>query len=292
MNAITRPSALGNVVSALRDAVQWRPWLLWLLLTLLPTLVTAIPLWSALDARFGQSPQAADIAAGRAPGLLLDGLLTRDFPAGPLGSATLVSLALMLLLSPLLASIAAAAWRQRGAALRVLLREAADGYAPMLRMLLWSLVPMGVAAGAGGGLMGAFLQKASTAVTPDAIAPAQWIFYGLLLPLLVVAHATVEAGRGELAAQPGNRGAIRAWMQGMRLLFKRPLAVLLVEVLTLAAVFIPMLALVRLRQSLDASTTGGWLLALLVTLAGIVLIGWGRVARLFGMANLARAGSP
>lgn len=51
MNAITRPSALGNVVSALRDAVQWRPWLLWLLLTLLPTLVTAIPLWSALEDR-------------------------------------------------------------------------------------------------------------------------------------------------------------------------------------------------------------------------------------------------
>ena len=121
------------------------------------------------------------------------------------------------------------------------------------------------------------------------MAPAQWIFYGLLLPLLVVAHATVEAGRGHLAAQPQARGAVRAWIAGMRLLFKRPIALLLVEVLTLAAVLVPMLGLVALRQSLDASTTGGWLAALLLTLVGIVLIGWGRLARLFGMANLARA---
>lgn len=292
MNNPSRPSALGNVFGAMRGAIQWRLWLLWLLLTLLPTLVSAIPLSAALGAHFGHSPAAADIAAGRAPGLLLDGILERDFPLAPLGLASLSSLALMLLLSPLLASMAAAAWRQPGADVRTLLREGADGYGPMLRMLLWSIVPMGVAVAVGSGLMAPFLAKAGSAVAPSEVKPATWILYGLVVPLVLIAHATVEAGRGHLAAHPQARGAVRAWIAGMRLLFKRPVAVLLVEILTLLAVLLPMLALVALRQSLDAATTGGFTLALLVTLAGIVLIGWGRIARLFGMATLARTSNP
>lgn len=292
MNAQPSGNAFQTVLTAFVHAVQWRLWLLWLVLTGLPTLLVSIPAWIALNGRFGHSPMSADIAAGRAPGLLLDGLLDDGLPWAALSMGSVLATGLMLLLSPLLAAMAAAAWRTRGADLRTLLREGADGYGPMLRMLLWSVIPMGLVLAVGSGLMGVFLQKAASAVTPAELAPARWVFLGVVLPLLLVAHATVEAGRGYLAAWPQSRGAVRAWISGMRLLFKRPLALLLVEAITLAAVLLPLPLLVALRQSLDAASRGGWWLAWLVTCIGVLVVAWARIARLFGMASLARSLPP
>ena len=53
--------------------------------------------------------------------------------------------------------------------------------------------------------------------------------------VFVLAHATVEAGRGMLAADPSQRSAVKAWWRGMKLLVRRPVAVLVVYLGTLLA---------------------------------------------------------
>src|SRR5690606_30014159 len=73
----TRPPrrrGLRALGAALREALQWRLLLLWLLATLLPTLLATLPLWTALQAQFGHTVHAGDIAAGGSAGLLLQGL--------------------------------------------------------------------------------------------------------------------------------------------------------------------------------------------------------------------------
>ena len=105
---------------------------------------------------------------------------------------------------------------------------------------------------------------------------------------LVLAHASIEAGRGWLAADGRLRSALRAWWRGLRLLAKRPVAVLAVYLLTTLLALAFAAAMLALRQRIGVSGTGGFLLALLA--GGLVpaALAWGRIARLSGMQALAQ----
>ena len=65
MNASVRRGGIAALMSGLRNAAQWRLLLWWLLALWLPTLVVALPVWSALQGLWGDSPQAAAIAPGK-----------------------------------------------------------------------------------------------------------------------------------------------------------------------------------------------------------------------------------
>ena len=289
MNTINRPlRARTSVPRALTGALQWRLLLLWIAATLLCALVGALPVWNWLASLLDHAVQAPAIAEGRAPGLLMEALTARTTPMGILSGSLLASTLLMLLLSPLLAGATVAAARSRAPlGFGDLLRGGVGDYGPMLRLLLWSVIPLGVAAAI---LMGAigFNEKAHEhAILATDVERGRNIAMAVGGILLLLAHAGIEAGRGWLAADARLRSAFKAWWRGAKLLARRPLAVLSAYLLPTLCSLLLALAMVALRQRVDASGFGGFLLALLLgcTIAGA--LAWGKVARLFALRALA-----
>ena len=157
MSTNTRPlpiaAALGR---GLRGALQWRLLLLWALATLVCALIGALPAWGWLGTLFGHSVHATAVAGGEAPALVLEALTQRDAPMSLLGASSMGAGLLMLVLSPLLVGATVSAIRARTRlGFGDLLRGGIGEYGPMLRMLLWSAVPLGIALAAGSGILAA-----------------------------------------------------------------------------------------------------------------------------------------
>lgn len=289
MNTTNRPlRARTSVPRALAGALQWRLLLLWIGATLLCALVGALPVWNWLASLLDHAVQAPTIAEGRAPALLLEALTARTTPMGVLSGSLLASTLLMLLLSPLLAGATVTAARSRAPlGFGDLLRGGVGDYGPMLRLLLWSVIPLGVAAAI---LMGAvgFNEKAHEhAILAADVERGRDIALAVGGILLLLAHAGIEAGRGWLAADARLRSAFKAWWRGTRLLCRRPIAVLSAYVLPTVLALALAAGLLALRQRVDASDMGGFLLALLLGCSMAAALAWGKVARLFALRALA-----
>ena len=285
MNTTNRPlRARTSVPRALAGALQWRLLLLWIGATLLCALVGALPVWNWLASLLDHAVQAPAIAEGRAPALLLEALTARTTPMGVLSGSLLASTLLMLLLSPLLAGATVTAARSRAPlGFGDLLRGGVGDYGPMLRLLLWSVIPLGVAAAI---LMGAvgFNEKAHEhAILAADVERGRDIALAVGGILLLLAHAGIEAGRGWLAADARLRSAFKAWWRGTRLLCRRPIAVLSAYVLPTVLALALAAGLLALRQRVDASDMGGFLLGCSMAAA----LAWGKVARLFALRALA-----
>lgn len=277
--------ALGK---SLDGALQWRLWLLWIAATLLCTLIAALPVWTWLSALLSHSVHAYGIASGNAPMLLLEAAMARHAPLPLLMGNMLLGGVLMLLLSPWLAAAAATASR---APTRLgfgdLMRGGVADYGPMLRMLLWSAIPLGLAL-----LVMSLILNGNEKAHEHAVVASEESFgrsIGLVVGavLFVLAHAGVEAGRGWLAAEGRLRSALKAWWRGMVLLRRRPLAVLSVYLVpTILALGVAAL-LLMLRPHVGGASVVGFVAAWLLTCAVTAALAWGRIARLFGMQALA-----
>jgi len=288
MNRTPRRGGFGAAFAALASALQWRLLLLWILATLVPTLLVATPMWQSLDAQFGHSVFAADIAAGKDVSLLMQGFAKAGDSLGWIPAGIGTSVVLSLLLAPWLTGMVVASLRAgRRLGFGELVHGGVSEYWRMLRMMLWSLVPLGVALAIGGAVMGAMHARGEDAILAadaDAAARNGMIVAGIVFVLL---HATVEAGRGWLGADRTLRSVIKAWWRGVKLLLRRPLATLLVYVvatvagLGLAAVF------AYLRVRVDGTGTGAFVLSFLLGQAIVAMLAWARIARVTGMASLA-----
>jgi hypothetical protein len=290
MNRTLRRGGFGAAIAGLRDALQWRLWLLWILATLLPTLLVATPLWATLQGRFGHSVDAAAIAAGKDVPMLLQGLGEIAPHLAWLGVGIGASTVLMLLLSPWLTGMVVASMRAgRRLGFGELVRGGLAEYWRLLRMLLWSLLPLGLALAIGGGVMGALKQGTEGAILASEVESATRNGLIVLGLLFVLAHATVEAGRGWLGADLVLRSVIRAWWRGVKLLLRRPLATLLVYlVASIVGVGLALLfAWLRLR--VDGAAAGAAVLSFLAGQGIVAMLAFGRIARLYGMGELAAA---
>ena len=270
-----------------RGALQWRL-LAWWALLLLPTIVATLPLWQMLSANLDHSPYAARLAERLdmiAFADLVGAAKERHAPA--LGAGGIVGLVLTLLLSPLLPGMAIATARARQApGFGALLAAGMQWYPRLARMLAWSIVPLGVA-----GLLGAEAYRLADRVAGAALleSDAQRASHLAMLAtvaLLVLAHATVDAGRAVLARDHRRTSAVAAWWRGCGLLLRRPLALLgtYVVVTTIGLVVAGVLALVRTRVPAlgPFGTIGAVVLAQLV----VLVLGWMRTARLFALMRL------
>lgn len=289
MNMTHRPlRARSSVPHALADALQWRLLLLWIGATLLCTLVATLPAWSWLGTLLDHAVQAPAIADGRAPGPLLEALTARTAPLGVLSASLSSSALLMLLLSPLLAGATVAAARSRTApSIGELLRGGIGDYGPMLRLLLWSVIPLGIAAALLMGAIGFNEKIHQHAILAADVARGRNIALAMGGLLLLLVHAGIEAGRGWLAADARLRSAVKAWWRGTKLLCRRPIAVLSAYLLPTLLSIALMALLLALRQRVDASSMAGFLLAGLLGCAMAGALAWGRVARLFALRALA-----
>ncbi|QIL21169.1 hypothetical protein [Thermomonas sp. HDW16] len=288
MNTTTSPGAFATLRSSLGRALQWRLWLLFATASLLCALVAALPAWDWLASLLNHSVQADAIAAGKAPALLLDVLMSRDAPYGVLGENTLTATALMLLLSPLLAGATVAAARSHSRlGFGDLLRGAVSEYGPMLRMLIWSIIPIGIALVVASAIIAGNENAHEHAILASEAATGRNIAFWVGGLLFVLAHASLEAGRGWLAADGRLRSALKAWWRGLKLLCKRPLAVLAVYLGTTIAGLLLAALLLLLRPYLGHGSVLALLLGLLLGSAVAAALAWSRIARLFGMQALA-----
>jgi hypothetical protein len=276
-----------NLKHAGRAAVQWRLLLVWLAAALLPTAVLALPFWLTLSPLLDHSVRAAELARALDILSLADILGEMRRNAVALQAGGLAALALSLLLSPFLTGVIVTAGRARQAAT---LRELAMGgvaeYPRMLRMLLWGVVPLGAAIALGGALAEAAEHYASRAVQESDAAPWQLAATIAAAALVLLANLTLDAGRAQLAIDRRRTSAVKAWWWGVRLLLRRPGAMLgaYAAPTVLGLLLAALLAVARLQV---AGSNALLLLAAfaLVQLAALC-VAWMRAARLFALMTL------
>lgn len=290
MNSANTPLRTRNALShALRGALQWRLWLLWIAVTGICALVGAMPFWNWLGDVLDHSLLAGVVGSGKAPALMVEALMSRDAPLGLLAGGIQFATIMMLLLSPLLAGATLVAARSRETlGFGDLLRGGISEYGPLLRMLIWSVIPLGIAVAAMMGIMGANDSMHEHAVLASELDTGRRIALIVGGILWVLAHASLEAGRGWLAADARLRSALKAWWRGLKLLLRRPFAVLSVYLVTTIAGLLLAVLMIDIRQHFDANTGMGFVLAILAGFGITVALAWSRIARLFGMQSLAQ----
>jgi hypothetical protein len=291
LRGVRRPRfGVRRALRAAGAALQWRLLLWWALLLLLPALAAALPVWRMLSANLDYSVHAARLAER------LDMLALADIMGGAqerwgsaIGSGGLVALALALLVSPLLSGMTVAAARAPGRlGMSSLLAAGAQEYGRMLRMLLWAAIPLALTGMLAGALFSAAGRTAETAILESDARHAAHLAMAAAALLFVIVHATVDAGRALLATERRRKSVVVAWWGGVKLLLRRPLALLgsYVAITAIGLAIAALLALVRLR--VPALGTGGTAGAFLLAELVVVVLGWMRCARLFALMALAR----
>jgi hypothetical protein len=288
-NPSRKRSGLRAAFAGLRAGLQWRLLLLWTLGLLLPAVLATLPLWRALSAQFDHAVDPAAIAARLDVMAMFDAISAFGPAGGAIGGGLLGASLFVLLLAPFLTAMTLASIRSgRSAGFAVLLQGGVAEYWRMLRMTLWSLLPLGVALGLGAVAMKAADQQAADAILQaDADAAKRFATIAMAV-LFVFAHASVEAGRGVLGADPVRRSVVRAWGRGLMLLLRRPLATLLAYALPTLLAAAVALVFVVLRVQAGAGTVPGFIGGLLLAQLIVAALAWGRNARLQALADLAR----
>jgi hypothetical protein len=162
-------------------------------------------------------------------------------------------------------------------------------YPRMLRMMVWAVVPLGVAVGIGSAAMDAAGDYGAKAILASDAETASLAALLLMALLFAIAHASIDAGRAALAIERRRSSAFKAWWAGCKMLLRRPLATmgvyLLISVAGLALAALLGVARLNLPYMGMASFAGGIVLTLLVVMA----LAWMRSARLFALIELARS---
>jgi hypothetical protein len=288
MNTTSHPNFAAVLRGAGRLAMQWRLLLLWVAALLIPTALLGLPIWRLLASRLDHSVHAAELARHLDMNSLYDLIAAASLNGLAMAEAGVAALVLTLLLAPFLSgAMIAAARAQAPLALGNLIHGGISNYGRMLRMFIWSLVPLGIAGGLGTGAMQLAKDYAEKAILESHANLAGHAALALMVLLLALAHATVEAGRAQLAADARRRSAVKAWWQACKLACKQPLATFGVYfAFTLAG--LALLALLgMLRINMPHADLPGFVAALLLTQMMAAISGWMRGARLFGLVDLA-----
>jgi hypothetical protein len=277
------------VPRAARAALQWRLMLIWVLAMLIPSAILGLTMWNMLSAHLDYSVRAAEIARQLDLTVLSDLALIHGKNSMAFSQAAVFALIVTLLISPMLAAMAASAARASEVqGFRALAAGALADYPRMFRMMLWSLIPLALAAALGGVALEAAADHARTVIVESDADLWNHLALAVTALLLAATHATLDAGRAALAIDRRRSSAIRAWWDGSKLLMQRPLATFGVYFLITAAGLALASALVVGRINVAGSDAAGFIGALLLVQLTVAVIGWMRSARLFAMVELAR----
>lgn len=279
------------VGDALRGAAQWRLLLISTLALLLPTLIVALPLFRVLGATFDHTLHAAQWAQQFNGLVLAEWLGVARGDSGTLLSSTFLLGGLAsLVLSPWLTGMTFVAARaEQPPGMNALLQGGLREYGPLLRLLIWGLLPLGLALVVAAGLSGMADDHAEKAIlesSADLVSRLAMLGGGIAL---LLAHLSLELARAWLAVERSRHSAVRAWWRGLGLLRRRPLRVLTIYLLTLLAALLMAALLALARLHTPALGALGVTAAFILTQLLVATIVWGRAARLFGLQTLVRA---
>jgi len=289
MITTTSPS-FSALLRAARAALQWRLLLIWVLLMLIPVAIFTIPAWNLLSGALDHSVHADALAQQLDMLSFTDLMSLQGKHAMAFDSAAVLAAIVTLLLTPFFSAMAAGAARADAAPhWRALVAAGLADYPRMLRMLIWSLIPLGLAGALGGAAVSAAAEHGRDAITAAEANLWPNLALGLTALLMVLAHASVDAGRAQLAIERRRSSAVMAWWAGCRLLLRRPLHGLGIYLLIGAAGLGLAGALGVARLNVSGASIGGFIGAVLLVQLAVAVLGWMRSARLFALVALARA---
>jgi hypothetical protein len=275
---------------AVGSALQWRLLLLWIVVAAIPTAVLALPFIATVAAQLDYSVHAAEWA--QTVNLVMVADLMEKLAAGDgaVGGTALTAVIGLLAGIPFLnAMFVGAARSDSPLRLRALLDAGLAGYGPMLRLMLVSVLPLGIALALSGLLMKAVHKYVEHAILESDAQAATWAASAIAALLFVYAHAGITAARARLAFEPNKRSAVKAWWRGAKLVFFHPVRSLgLYLAITLVAGLVLTL-LTLLRVELPTGSVWGFLLGAVVVQAIVAVIGWMHYARLFALLGMMRA---
>ena len=286
----TRASGLTILARASRAALQWRLLLLWAGLLLIPTSVAVLPVWRTLGASLDHAVHGAALAQRLDLTSIADLLADASRNGAAIGQAAIAAIVLTLLLSPLLSGLVATAARAPApAGFGPLLTGAFSEYGRMLRMLLWSIVPLGVALAIGAGALKLADRHAAKAILEADADLARHLALLLTGVLFLLACATLDAGRAALAVDRRRTSAVKAWWRGLGMLRRRPLACLAIY-LVITVLGLALYALLGVAR-LNLAGPGPLAIAagLLATQLAALVLAWMRSARLFALIDVKRS---
>lgn len=271
---------------SLGGALHWRVLVLWLVALGVVALIAAFPVWAMLDASLSQTLDAARLATGIDAVAFGDLMHAMDQDT-TLRFGVLVSLLLSLLLSPWLTGVILAAIRQgKAGRLGSLAGEGMREYGRQLRLLIWSLIPFGIAVALGAWWMNLASGHAETAVlVADAKRMSRFALVGAVA-VFVLMHVTIELARARIAVRDDTRSVIRAWWRGLKLLLRRPFAVLGLYLLVSVAGLVVVLLLGWLRVGMAGIGAGQFVLAVLCGQLVVAAMAWMKFARLRALARV------
>jgi hypothetical protein len=278
-----------DIVVAFGAALKWRLLLAWTACFLLPTALAAFPFWRVLATSLDHCPRAAELAKGFDMLAFGDmGVRLNDSSAALTGAALASSLSWILLVPLVAGMILASARAERSLGFAALLQGGIDWYGRMFRILLVSLIPLALV-----GVVAALLFKAANRyaahVTLESQADrASYAALAVTILLFVLVHATIEAGRAAFAADGELRSAWRAWLRGLRLTARRPLAVIGAYLAATIAGWLVTAGLVLVRLRVPVASGAGFWAGFGLTQVAVAAVGWGKATRLFALTAVAR----
>lgn len=290
MNQNKTHTGFAELLGALKTALQWRLLLLWIVVLAIPTTIVALPLSSVLGALLDHSVHSQDWAQhfnALAMGDIMGAV--GHFGAGIVGAMNAATI-ITLLLSPFLTGMVIAAARaSQRLSLGGLIHGGIGEYWRLLRMLLWALVPFGIAIIIGSAVMAVAKKHAEAAILQSSADMVSHIAMIVMIILLVLAHVMVESGRAQFAGDASLRSATRALGRGITMLWRRPLATFGMYFGVSIIGYILAFILMMWRIRLDAVGVFGFLFAQLVTQLIVIVLAWQRSARIFALADVVRA---
>jgi hypothetical protein len=277
---------------ALHRGLQWRLLLLFWASLIVPGAVAAMPVFAFLRAQLDHWPGAGDAVANLDGRTLIElaRQLGENGAAERIGGAAAAAALVALLLSPFVAGATVAAARSdETLSWRQLLAGGGELYGRMLRTLLAGVLPFGVGAALTAGMFRGAIHAGERAVTETA-ATRQLAAAAIGASLaLFLAHLVLDAARAQFAADPVRRSALAALWSGVRLVTRRPARALGLGAVGTAVGLGGAAVLMAIRLQLPQRVAPSIALAWLLAQGAQIVIGWGRAARLFGLAELARA---
>ena len=289
-NSTTNSGFAATVGGAGRRALQWRLLLLWIVLLLIPTAMLTVPLWQVFSDQLDHTLHAAELAQQITVNAANDLVVAVTYNGGGLNAIGMVAAIFTVLATPFLNGMMVAAARAaEPLGFGALIQGGLAEYWRMLRLLLVSLLPLAIAMGIGqaaSGAAGKYAEHAILSSSADHMNLAAQILLGLLL---VLALATADAGRAQFAISTRKRSAWKAWWRGCKLIVKRPGATLgSYVVLTLVGVIV-FAVFGWLRINVPHASLIGFVVGLVFTQLAAAALAWTRGARLFALADIARA---
>jgi hypothetical protein len=277
---------------ALRSALQWRLLLLFWASLLIPGAIAAAPVAIFLRRQLGHWTRAEEVVAWLDGSTAVELFRQVEAPGGgiAIGFGLLGGALSLLLIAPAMAGATAAAARSdEPLPLQRLLAGAGEFYGRMLRTFLLGLLPLGIGAAIAAGIFKLVERADDRAIWETQVRTHLRIGLAAAAVAVFLCHLLVDGARAHFVADPTRRSAFLALWSSLRLLVRRPLRMPALGVLGSVAGLGTALVLMAVRLRIEQRSA--WLIAVAWFLAqgAQVAIGWGRGARIFGLADLARA---